>query len=87
MASIAVVSVKSAWTSKINWVQLVSVAAVLGTVFGIDISAEDQAKIVAAVAIVSNIVTGVIKTWFTPTITPQSIPDRVSVPPPPPVVP
>jgi hypothetical protein len=88
MATIAVVPIKSAWTSKINWIQVISVLSALGILFGIDISAEDQAKLLVAATVVSNIVTGVVKTWFTATVTEQSIPTSTpSVPPPPLVVP
>jgi len=72
MADIAEVDVKSAWLSKINWVQVASVAASILVVFGISIPPELQAQIAAAITAVSAIVTIVMKTWFTTTITPSS---------------
>ena len=77
MAEQVAVPVKSAWTSKINWVQAVAVVAALGTMFGVDLSPEDQVKIITGITVVQGFVTGVIKTWFTPTVTPQSVPPSV----------
>ncbi len=72
MADIAEVDIKSAWLSKINWVQVASVAASILVVFGINVPPELQAQIAAAITAISAIVTIVMKTWFTTTITPSS---------------
>lgn len=72
MADIAEVEVKSAFLSKINWTQLISVLASLLVVFGFNIPPELQAQIAAAITAVSAIATIVMKTWFTQTITPAS---------------
>ena len=78
------VDVKSAWASKINWTQAVSaVAMVLTLVSGgeLNITAEQQLNIVAAIGILSSIVTWVLKTWFTTTVTPSSVTPPSSNPP------
>ena len=72
MADIAEVEVKSAFLSKINWTQLISVLASLLVVFGVDFPPELQAHIAAAITAISAIVTVVMKTWFTTTVTPSS---------------
>ena len=66
------VAIKSAWWSKVNWTQIIAMAASLAVVFGLNISPEDQAKIVATVQGVSALATIVLRTWFTTTITPAS---------------
>jgi hypothetical protein len=72
MADVAEVEVKSAFLSKINWTQLISVLASLLVVFGIDIPPELQAHIATAITAVSAIATIVIRTWFTTKVTPAS---------------
>jgi uncharacterized membrane protein len=64
------VDTKSAWLSKINWTQLVSVAASLLVVFGLSIPAEQQAEIVALIQAIQGLATWIMRTWFTSTITP-----------------
>ena len=61
--------VKSAWASKINWTQAVAFAAMLFTMFGIDMPAELQAQIVTGIGIVAAVVTWILRTWFTTAIT------------------
>ena len=61
--------VKSAWASKINWTQAVAFAAMLFTMFGIDLPAELQAQIVTGIGIVAAVVTWILRTWFTTAIT------------------
>lgn len=72
MAEVTQVEVKSAWASKINWVQVASVVASILVVFGINIPPELQAEIAAAITAISGIITIVVKTWFTTTVTPSS---------------
>lgn len=75
MAEFLRVETKSAWLSKINWTQAVAVGAsvlVLATGGKVDIPLEQQAQIVVAISAVQGIVTWVLKTWFTPTVTPAS---------------
>ncbi len=68
-----VVDVKSAMASKINWVQIIGVVAMLGTLTGLfDISATDQAAIVGGILAVQAAVTVILRTWFTKSVTPSS---------------
>lgn len=64
------VAIKSAWWSRINWTQAIAMLASVGVVFGLDLSAEEQAKIVATIQAVSSLATIVLRTWFTETVTP-----------------
>jgi uncharacterized protein (DUF697 family) len=66
------VAIKSAWWSKVNWTQIIAMVASLGVVFGLNISPEDQAKIVATIQALSGFATIILRTWFTTTITPAS---------------
>ena len=66
------VDVKSAWWSKINWVQAVAMLATVATVFGFDFPPELQAKIVATITGVSGVATVILRTWFTTSVTPAS---------------
>ena len=75
MAEVVRIETKSAWLSKINWTQLLAVSAstlVLVTGGKVDIPPEVQAQIVVGIGVVQGVVTWVLKTWFTPTITPAS---------------
>jgi hypothetical protein len=64
---------KTAWFSKINWTQAVSFLAMIIAFFGFDLPAEQQAEIVAAILAVTNVVTWIIRTWFTDTLTDASV--------------
>lgn len=68
----ASIPIQTAWLSKINWTQAVAFLAVMFTMFGIDLDAETQAQIVAAIAAISQVLTWIMRTWFTATITPAS---------------
>ena len=73
---LATVEVVSAWASKINWVQAVGIMASLvavlsGNHFNIDVLT--QAQIVLGINTVQGLLTVLLKTWFTPTITPSSV--------------
>lgn len=70
------VTVKSAWSSKINWTQGVALLAMLGTFFGFDLDTETQGEILAGIIGVQAAVTWVLKTWFTSTVTPDSVSDK-----------
>ena len=63
---------QSAYASKINWTQAVAFAAMMMTMFGIDLPPELQASIVSGIVAVSSVVTWIMRTWFTTTITPAS---------------
>jgi len=66
--------VKSSWASKINWTQAVAFAAMLFTMFGIDLPADVQAQIVAGIVAAQGVLTWVLRTWFTTAITYASEP-------------
>lgn len=75
LTTVAQVDVQSSWASKINWTQAVSGAAMLLTfVTGgkVGMTIEQQAATVTGIGLVTNVVTWIIKTWFTKTITPAS---------------
>ena len=64
------VAVKSAWWSKVNWTQAIAMAASVGVFFGLNLSPEEQAKIVVTINAVSGLATIVLRTWFTDSVTP-----------------
>lgn len=66
------VAIKSAWWSKVNWTQVVAMAATLGVLFGLELPAEQQAKIVATIQAVSGFATVILRTWFTTSVTPSA---------------
>lgn len=71
-----VVETKSAWSSKINWTQAVAVtASILTFATGgkIGIPPEQQIAIVTLITTAQGLVTWIMKTWFTPTVSPTSI--------------
>ena len=71
-----VVNIKSGWFSKINWTQAIqAIAAVIVIATGgkINITPEQQLMLVGAIVVVGNISTVIIKQYFTPTVTPQSV--------------
>ncbi len=78
----ATVPVQSAFFSKINWAQAVqALAAVLVIATGgkINLSPTDQAYIVGAIVVVGNLATVILKTYFTTTVTPQSVSPTTSI--------
>lgn len=64
------VAVKSAWWSKINWTQVVSMAASAAVFFGFNLPEDQKAAIIAVLNGLSGVMTIVLRTWFTSTITP-----------------
>lgn len=62
--------IQSAWLSKTNWTQAVAFLAVMFTMFGIELDEATQAAIVATIATSAQVVTWVLRTFFTKTITP-----------------
>ncbi|MGQ7792907.1 hypothetical protein ACUN0C_10905 [Faunimonas sp. B44] len=56
---------KSALASKINWTQIVAVAAMALSLWGFDLSAEEQAEIAAAIVALQGAATVVFRTFFT----------------------
>lgn len=51
--------------SKINWTNIIAAAATLLTVFGIDLTPEAQVQIVSGIALISQLLSVVFRTWFT----------------------
>lgn len=77
MADTAVVSIKSSWYSKINWVQAVSGAAMIATLVSggkFNITPDQQVAIVTTIGVVNGLVTWVLRTWFNGTVSPASLP-------------
>ncbi len=75
MTEVTVVEVQSPWFSKINWTQIVQgVAAIVVIASGgkINLTPEQQLQIVGGIVVIGNLLTIVLKTYFTHTITPQS---------------
>ena len=64
------VEVKSAWFSKINWTQAVSLLATVLVVWKIDLDPTTQVAIVSAIQGVQVVVTWVFRTWFNNTVPP-----------------
>lgn len=63
---------KSAWLSKINWTQILTVAFTLLAAFGVNIPEEMKVNLIAAVTAIGGLVTIVMRTWFTTKVTPSS---------------
>jgi hypothetical protein len=72
--SVATVPVKSTFLSKINWTQIIALAASALAVFGIPLSADQQVTIVGSIQIIQVVVTLILKTYFGGSVTPQSLP-------------
>lgn len=68
-----VVKTKSAWLSKINWTQGVSLIASILAVKGIDLDGETQAQVVIVIQAVQAVATWAIKTFWTDTVAPSSV--------------
>jgi hypothetical protein len=71
----ATVDVKSAWLSKINWIQVVALAGTTATglIGAFNLDPVTAAKVTAIVAIVGQVATVIVKTFFTSTVTPSSV--------------
>lgn len=70
--NVSVVPVKSAFTSKVNWVQIVGFLLTLLSVVGIDIDEDTKLQIVVGLSAIIGVVTIVIKTFFTKSINSSS---------------
>ncbi len=79
---IVVVNTESPWFSKINWTQIVQGIAAIAVIASggkIDLTPEQQLQIVGAIVVVGNLATIIMKTYFTTTVTPQSVPQPAIV--------
>lgn len=67
-------NVKSAWLSKVNWIQVVAlgVTCATGLLGAFNLDPMTTAKLTAGVAAVGQIATIVVKTWYTTEITQAS---------------
>jgi hypothetical protein len=70
------VPVKSAWTSKINWANIIAFlgtggSATLWALFGVD--AVTAIKLAASFAMAGQVITFVLRTWFTASVLTPSV--------------
>ena len=70
--AVTVATVKSAWVSKINWVQFAGPVASVGAAFGLNLSPDQVVALVVSVQTVQSIATWIIRTWFTHSISAPS---------------
>lgn len=63
---------QSAWYSKINWTQVLTVVFTMLTAFGFNVPEDLRVNIMAAVTAIGGLLTIVLRTYFTTTITPTS---------------
>jgi len=73
-AATAVVPVKSAWASKINWIQVIGWTISIATALVEGLPPEKKAAAIIAIQTVQNVATFVIRTWFTSSVTAASLP-------------
>lgn len=71
--NMALVDVKSDWQSKIQWTQIVAAIATVSTLFGFNIDAATQVKILAVIGLLAPIVTFVLKKFYTKTVNASSV--------------
>lgn len=71
--STAIVPVKSAWLSKINWTQVISAVLTLITTNAFGLEAETQVKVLAVVQMLQSVATVILRTWFNGTVAPASL--------------
>lgn len=69
----AVVPVKSAWYSKINWTQGVSLLATLLALKGFNLDAETQVAIVGTIQGIQAVVTWAFRTFGNASVSPASL--------------
>ena len=76
-----VVATQSAWASKINWTQVVGMAASALTFASggkLGIPDAEQVEIVLLIQSATAVATWIFKTWFTRTVTPSSVANAVT---------
>ncbi len=69
--AVATVPVKSAFWSKINWTQIISVVASVLAFFGVGVPEELKEEIAVAITSVTAVVTIILRTYFNRTVTPE----------------
>jgi hypothetical protein len=70
--TIAVVDVKSSWASKIEWTQAAGAVMILASLFGLNLTPEQQAAVVTVIALAAQAATWIMRRWFTTSITKSS---------------
>jgi hypothetical protein len=73
MATSAIVPIKTAWLSKINWVAVGSAVMALAVAFGVNISDADKTAILTAIPVIAGTITWILRTWFNGTVSPASL--------------
>lgn len=73
---LAIVPVKPGWLSKINWTAIGSSVASLLTTNALGLEPEMQAQILLGVNVATNILTIVLRTWFSGTVNEASLPSQ-----------
>ena len=68
----ALVPVKSAWLSKINWAAIGSSVVSLATANVLGLDAATQAQVLVVVNLATNVLTFVFRTWFNRSVTPSA---------------
>jgi len=67
------VPVKDALTSKINWTQVIQLLFGVLTMAGVVVPDDLKSQILTLILVVGNIITIVMKTWFSASVTAQSV--------------
>lgn len=75
MQQTATVPVRSAWASKINWLQAISLAATFltGIIGAFNLDPVTTAKVTAGIAMAGQVLTFIARTYFTSSVTPSSV--------------
>lgn len=76
MTNTTVVPVKSAWSSKINWLQLIGVLSTAATGLLTVYNGSSPAEVASwtgGVASITKFATWIIRTWFTPAVISASV--------------
>lgn len=69
----AIVPVKSAWASKINWTQFAGPLASVAVIFGLNITGDQIVAVVVGFQALQSVLTWVLRTWFTKDVTAASM--------------
>lgn len=69
----ALVEIKSAWYSKINWAQVLALLVTAATTNVLGLDEATQVKVLAGVQVVQSVLTIVLKTFYSDTVTPASL--------------
>ncbi|MBA3753047.1 MAG: hypothetical protein H0X01_02670 [Nitrospira sp.] len=67
------VPVRSAWSSKIVWTQVISIGATLAAGYGIDLDPDTQLALATGVPVALAFLTGIFRTYFTKSVTPSAL--------------